>query len=65
MAVYASRLLWSLSYVPRALIAALHPSQSAGRYWLHARQALRPRSGGEGMQEAAEEFNRRRAEGRA
>lgn len=58
-AVYASRLLWSLSYVPRALIAAVRPGQSSRRYWLHARQSLLPNSGGEGMAEVAEAFNRR------
>jgi N-acetylglucosaminyl-diphospho-decaprenol L-rhamnosyltransferase len=61
-AVYVSRVLWSLSYVPRALAAAVRPGANAGRYWLHARQALRPAGGGEGIQEAAEAFNRRLAE---
>jgi GT2 family glycosyltransferase len=61
-AVYLSRLLWSLSYVPRTLAAAVRPGVSAGRYWLHARQALHPAGGGEGVQEAAEAFNRRLAD---
>jgi N-acetylglucosaminyl-diphospho-decaprenol L-rhamnosyltransferase len=60
-AVLLTRLLWSLSYIPRAIAAAFIPSRSPRRYWLHARQALLPRSGGEGMAEAAEAFNRRLA----
>jgi N-acetylglucosaminyl-diphospho-decaprenol L-rhamnosyltransferase len=58
-AVYLSRLLWSASYLPRALVAAVRPGQHPDRYLLHARQALRPGSGGEGMAEVAEAFNRR------
>jgi GT2 family glycosyltransferase len=58
-AVLASRLLWSLSYLPRALAALFVPGQSPRRYLLHARQSLLPRHGGEGMTEAAEAFNRR------
>jgi GT2 family glycosyltransferase len=64
-AVLLSRLLWSLSYLPRALAAIFIPGHSPRRYWLHARQSLRPRSGGEGMAEAAEAFNRRLASGQA
>ena len=37
-----SRLLWSASYVPRALAAIFMRGQDPGTYWLHARQALRP-----------------------
>jgi GT2 family glycosyltransferase len=55
-----SRLLWSLSYVPRMLAALILPDQSPGTYWLHARQALRP-DRGEGMHEAAEAYNLARA----
>jgi len=62
-AVLLSRLLWSLSYFPRALAATFTPGKSPRRYWLHARQSLRPRSGGEGIAEAAEAFNRRLARG--
>lgn len=54
--VWLSRLLWSLSYVPRALAATLLPNRDPGTYWLHARQALRP-GRGEGMREAAEAYN--------
>ncbi len=61
-AVQLSRVLWSLSYLPRAVIAAFRPGERPRRYLLHARQALRPRAGGEGVQEAAEAFNRRLAE---
>jgi N-acetylglucosaminyl-diphospho-decaprenol L-rhamnosyltransferase len=58
-AVYVSRVLWSLSYLPRALAAAVRPGVSARRYWLHARQALRPAHGGADIQDVAEAFNRR------
>ena len=54
--VLLSRLLWSLSYVPRAIAALFIPGQDAATYWLHARQALRP-TRGEGMREAAEAYN--------
>jgi hypothetical protein len=59
-AVLLSRLLWSLSYVPRVLAALVLPGQDPRTYWLHARQALRP-SRGAGMREAAEAYNRSRA----
>ena len=36
------RLLWAWSYVPRAVAATFLPGHDARRYWLHARQALRP-----------------------
>ena len=52
------RLLWSWSYLPRAIAAAFAPGHDPGWYWLHARRALRP-SVGEGMREAAEAYNRR------
>ncbi len=55
-AVLACRVLWSLSYLPRALIAAVRPGQRPGTFLLHARQALRPASG-EGIAEAAASFN--------
>jgi GT2 family glycosyltransferase len=60
-AVWACRLLWALSYVPRAIAAIFIEGRSPGYFWLHARQALRPRGGGEGMAEAAEAYNRRLA----
>jgi N-acetylglucosaminyl-diphospho-decaprenol L-rhamnosyltransferase len=60
--VWASRVLWSLSYLPRALAALVLPNRDAATYWLHARQALSP-SHGEGMREAAEAYNLARAGG--
>jgi N-acetylglucosaminyl-diphospho-decaprenol L-rhamnosyltransferase len=59
--VLLSRLLWSASYLPRALAAAFMRNQDPGTYWLHARQALRP-TRGEGMREAAEAYNAQRSE---
>jgi GT2 family glycosyltransferase len=50
------RVLWAWSYVPRAIAATILPGHDARRYWLHARQALRP-THGEGMREAAEAYN--------
>jgi N-acetylglucosaminyl-diphospho-decaprenol L-rhamnosyltransferase len=58
--VLLSRVLWSLSYVPRAVAALFMPNRNPGTYWLHARQALRP-SRGEGMREAADAYNLARA----
>jgi N-acetylglucosaminyl-diphospho-decaprenol L-rhamnosyltransferase len=54
--VLLSRVLWSASYVPRAIAAIFMRGQDPGTYWLHARQALRPNRG-EGMREAAEAYN--------
>jgi GT2 family glycosyltransferase len=54
--VALSRLLWSWSYVPRAIAAIFMSNQDPRWYWLHARQALRP-AHGEGMREAAEAYN--------
>ena len=51
------RPLLAWPYVLRALAALLLPAHSPRRYWLHARQALRPGSG-EGIREAAEAHNR-------
>jgi GT2 family glycosyltransferase len=60
--VVLSRLLWSASYVPRALAANFMGGRDPGTYWLHARQALRPGSG-EGMREAADAYNAAHAPG--
>jgi GT2 family glycosyltransferase len=60
--VVLSRLLWSASYVPRALAANFMRGRDPGTYWLHARQALRPGSG-EGMREAADAYNAAHAPG--
>jgi GT2 family glycosyltransferase len=57
-AVLACRVLWSLSFLARALIAGIRPGVSAGSFLLHARQSLRPGSGA-GIAEAAEAFNAR------
>jgi len=57
--VLLSRLLWSFSYLPRAVAALVMPNQDPRTYLLHARQALRPNRG-EGMREAAEAYNRKR-----
>ncbi|MDX6617474.1 MAG: hypothetical protein QOD60_2565 [Solirubrobacterales bacterium] len=54
---FALRPLQAFPYVLRAIAALVLPGHSARRYWLHARQALLPRSG-EGIREAAEERNR-------
>jgi N-acetylglucosaminyl-diphospho-decaprenol L-rhamnosyltransferase len=59
--VLLSRLLWSLSYVPRAIAAYFMANHDPGTYWLHARQALRP-GRGEGMREGAEAYNAERSE---
>jgi N-acetylglucosaminyl-diphospho-decaprenol L-rhamnosyltransferase len=50
------RPLLAWPYVVRALAAIVLPRHSPRRYWLHARQALFPRSG-EGIREAAEAYN--------
>ena len=53
------RPLLAFPYLLRALAATVLPGHSPRRYWLHARQALRPGSG-EGIREAAEAYNRTR-----
>ena len=52
------RPLLAWPYLLRTLGALVLPGHSARRYWLHARQALRP-GHGEGIREAAEAYNRR------
>ena len=59
--VIACRLLWAWWYLVRAALALVQRGQGALAYLRHARLALRPRSGGEGMAEAAEAYNRRLA----
>jgi GT2 family glycosyltransferase len=56
------RPLLAWPYLLRAAAALLLPGHSPRRYWLHARQALRP-GRGEGIREAAEAFNRSRVAG--
>jgi N-acetylglucosaminyl-diphospho-decaprenol L-rhamnosyltransferase len=51
------RPLLAWPYLLRAGAALVLPGHSPRRYWLHARQALRPGTG-DGIQEAAEEYNR-------
>ena len=51
------RPLLAWPYLLRALAALVLPRHSPLRYWLHARQALRPGSG-EGLREAAVAYNR-------
>ena len=53
----AVRALTAWSYAVRAAAALAKPGVDAGRYWMHARLALRPR--GEGVREAAAAYNAR------
>jgi N-acetylglucosaminyl-diphospho-decaprenol L-rhamnosyltransferase len=53
------RPLLAWPYLLRALAATALPGHPPRRYWLHARQALRP-GRGEGIREAAEAYNRSR-----
>lgn len=55
---FAARVLGAWFYLVLALIAAVTPGHDARRYLFHARQELEP-SRGEGIREAAEEYNRR------
>jgi GT2 family glycosyltransferase len=52
------RALGVLFYLERALAALVAPGHDPRRYLLHARQELRP-ARGEGIREAAEDYNRR------
>jgi GT2 family glycosyltransferase len=58
-AARAVRWLTAWSYALRALAALVLPGHSARRYWRHAAATLRP-SRGEGLREAAAEYNRAR-----
>jgi N-acetylglucosaminyl-diphospho-decaprenol L-rhamnosyltransferase len=53
------RPLLAWPYLLRAAAALFLPGHSPHRYWLHARQALLP-GHGDGIREAAEEYNRSR-----
>jgi N-acetylglucosaminyl-diphospho-decaprenol L-rhamnosyltransferase len=55
------RPLLAFPYLLRAAAALVIPGRDPRRFWIHARQALRPGSG-EGIREAAEAFNRSGAE---
>src|SRR5206468_11763225 len=58
-AAAAVRRLTGWSYLVRALTALLIPGRDPRRYLLHARQAVAP-GRGEGIREAAEQYNRTR-----
>ena len=58
-AALAVRLLTAWTYLVRAIAAVALPGRDARRFLLHARQALLPRRG-EGIREAAENYNRMR-----
>jgi len=51
------RMLTAITYAVRALAALIVPGHSPRRYWWHAYHSLLP-SRGEGLREAAEEYNR-------
>jgi len=57
VAAFLMRPLLAWPYVLRAIAAVFLPGHDPSRYWLHARQALRP-GDGEGIREAAEAYNR-------
>ncbi len=54
------RPLLAFPYLLRTVAAAVTPGRDPRRMWFHARQALRP-GHGEGVREAADAFNARRA----
>jgi N-acetylglucosaminyl-diphospho-decaprenol L-rhamnosyltransferase len=56
-AAFVVRLLTAWAYAVRALIATVAPGHDPRRYWRHVTATLRP-SQGEGLREAAHEFNR-------
>ncbi|UJA18769.1 glycosyltransferase [Thermoleophilia bacterium SCSIO 60948] len=57
------RVLNAIPYLPRALASVFLPGRSPGLMALHARRALRPYGGGEGIREAAAAYNARLASG--
>jgi hypothetical protein len=57
LAAATVRWLTAWSYALRALAAAVLPGHSRRRYWAHVTATLHP-SWGEGLREAAEEYNR-------
>lgn len=63
-AARAVRWLTAWSYAVRALAALVLPGHDPRRYWRHVTATLRP-GRGEGLREAAEEYNRQLAQGRA
>ncbi len=56
-AALAMRLLTAWPYAPRALVALVLPGRSPRRYWRHVTATLWP-GRGEGLREAAAEYNR-------
>jgi GT2 family glycosyltransferase len=56
-AALAVRWLTAWTYAVRALAALVLPRRSPGRYWHHATATLHPERG-EGLREAADEYNR-------
>jgi N-acetylglucosaminyl-diphospho-decaprenol L-rhamnosyltransferase len=60
LTAFALRPLLALPYLVRTIGALVLPGHSPRRYWTHFRQALRP-GAGEGIREAAEDYNRRLA----
>jgi N-acetylglucosaminyl-diphospho-decaprenol L-rhamnosyltransferase len=63
-AARAVRWLTAWSYAVRSLAALLLPGYSPGRYWRHVAATLHP-DRGEGLREAAAEYNRAGADARA
>jgi len=61
-AAHAVRWLTAYSYALRALAALLLPGHSPQRYWRHVTATLMPQRG-EGLREAADEYNRAADEG--
>jgi len=53
------RVLTAWAYALRALVALVHPGHSSRRYWRHVTAPLAP-TRGEGLREAAAEYNRAR-----
>ena len=56
-AALAVRVLTAWAYAVRAVAAVVVPGHDPRRYWRHVTATLRP-SRGEGLREAAQEFNR-------
>jgi N-acetylglucosaminyl-diphospho-decaprenol L-rhamnosyltransferase len=57
LAAWTVRMLTAWSYALRALAAFVLPNHSPRRYWFHVTATLKP-SRGEGLREAAEQYNR-------
>jgi hypothetical protein len=57
-AARAVRWLTAATYASRAAVALAAPGHSPRRYWRHVTATLHPQRG-EGLREAADEYNRR------